>query len=545
MTLPPRGAPTEPEEETGVEHYIRFLRRHALVTAGVALLVLGSSLFFSYRQQPIYTSEARLLILPVPALGETGAQSVNLATEAELVGSIPVAELVTEDLDLSTEPGALLGAIKVLPRPGAEVLSIAYSHPDAEFAPRIANSFARSYLEFRQQQALDTLDAVRAPIEKEIRQVSADLERLEADIKQAEASGSALLGTLEQERNILIARLGVLQQRLSDFDPAKALTLGGGRIIEPATQSAQPSSPNHQRDGVLGLILGVALGLGLALLRDRMDTRFTDRWDIIRATRAPIIATVPVYPSRKGQQVRLIVLDQPTGAASEAYRNLRTAVQFIGTREGIKSFLVTSPLAGEGKSSATANLGLLMAQAGLRVILLSADLRKPSLHANFGLPNTRGLSNWLMSADTAHWPLIQDPGIPNLRLISSGPVPPNPAELLSSARLSRVIREIEEECDFLLVDSAPVLAVTDSVILAERCGGTLLLLNSDTPKPAAVHAREQLERVGAHIVGTVLNAYESETASYYYSEYGPGPGAPTIPPPMIGPAVQGRRTASS
>jgi non-specific protein-tyrosine kinase len=217
----------------------------------------------------------------------------------------------------------------------------------------------------------------------------------------------------------------------------------------------------------------------------------------------------------------LPVVSEPKGPASEAYRNLRTGFQFLASQRGYKTLLVTSPSAHEGKTSTVANLGVALSQAGRRVVIVSADLRRPSLEKTFGAESDLGLSTWLLGEEEDLRNLVlEHPDIPNLSLMTAGRIPSNPAELLTSPRLRELIDRLTQYFDLVLFDSPPVLPVADAVILASHLDSVILIFDAaSTGRSAALHAKEQIERVGGNIIGCVLNAFDPSNTPYYYEPY--------------------------
>jgi non-specific protein-tyrosine kinase len=211
----------------------------------------------------------------------------------------------------------------------------------------------------------------------------------------------------------------------------------------------------------------------------------------------------------------LVTLANPRSAVAEAYRTLRTNVQLSSIDEALRTLLVTSAGPDEGKSTTLANLGVAFAQAGHRTILVDSDLRRPSLHALFGIPNDRGLTTMLLQ-DDAPAPLVETP-IEGLRLLPSGPVPPNPSELLASRRLEGAIARLVGDADLVLFDSPPALAVSDAAVLSRRVDGVVLVVSAGrTRREHAARARQVLERAGARLLGVVLTNASAEDAVYSY-----------------------------
>lgn len=213
----------------------------------------------------------------------------------------------------------------------------------------------------------------------------------------------------------------------------------------------------------------------------------------------------------------LVALRDPRSVAAEAYRTLRTNIQFSSLDKPLHTLLVTSTSADEGKSTTLANLAVTMAQAEQRVILVDCDLRRPSLHTFFNLQNEVGLTSMILAQDEMPTPLQSTP-IPDLKLLASGPLPPRPADILGSRRMEAVIERLRNEADVVLFDTPPVIAVTDAAVLATRVDGVLLVLQANkTSRERARRAREILDKVKANVVGAVLNNAEIEQEYDYYA----------------------------
>lgn len=211
----------------------------------------------------------------------------------------------------------------------------------------------------------------------------------------------------------------------------------------------------------------------------------------------------------------LITLREPSSAAAEAYRTLRTNILFSSLDRPLHTLLVTSTAPNEGKSTTLANLAVTMAQAEQRVLMVDCDLRRPSLHSIFGLPNERGLTSALLEQGEGPLP-IQETSVPGLQLLPSGPLPPRPADLLGSRRMGVLIERLRAAADIVLFDTPPVVAVTDAAVLAPRVDGVLLVLQAGhTRRDRARQARQVLEKVKANIVGVVLNGARLEQGYSY------------------------------
>lgn len=212
----------------------------------------------------------------------------------------------------------------------------------------------------------------------------------------------------------------------------------------------------------------------------------------------------------------LLSLSKPKSAVAEAYRTLRTNIQFANVDEVVKKILVTSAGPGEGKSSTVANLGAVLAQAGKSVLIIDADLRNPSQHKIWNRMNINGLSTTLVN-DIHTLSYVIETDQENLSVLFAGPIPPNPAELLGSKRMKKVLQEASAAYDILLIDSPPTIAVSDSAVLAQSVDGVLLVVAyGEVSRDFALQAKQQLEKVGAKIIGAILNKVELKTKDYYY-----------------------------
>jgi capsular exopolysaccharide synthesis family protein len=213
----------------------------------------------------------------------------------------------------------------------------------------------------------------------------------------------------------------------------------------------------------------------------------------------------------------LITISNPRSPISEAYRTLRTNLEFSSLDKPIRSMVVTSASPEEGKSTTLANLAVTIAQAGKKVVLIDCDLRRPSLHQIFGARSTPGFTDMMRDDALMSKPPLQETSEPNLRLLASGTIPPNPSELLASRRMSDVIAALQQQADIVLFDAPPVIAVTDAAVLSSKVDAVLLVVSAGkTKRDHAKKAKTMLEKVNAHLIGTVLNNAKGESSLYQY-----------------------------
>lgn len=288
--------------------------------------------------------------------------------------------------------------------------------------------------------------------------------------------------------------------------------------VENAQIAEVPSSPRVPLNLALGLLLGLAIGVGIAVLREVLDTRIRNEDDVRAITEDPILGGITY--DQKAKERPLIVQDDPRSPRAESFRALRTSLQFI-EYDGRKSFVVTSSVQSEGKSTTTTNLALTMAEAGLRVMLIDADMRRPKLASYLDLEGGAGLSDVLagraeLSDVTQRWTHE------NLSVLLAGTIPPNPSELLGSDNMTSLIETLESGFDVVLIDMPPLLPVTDAAIVAKQVGGAIVVAAvGRTTRAQLDGALAILEQVGARVAGLVLNMIPTKGPDAYgYGHYG-------------------------
>ncbi|MFX4286172.1 polysaccharide biosynthesis tyrosine autokinase [Janibacter sp. G349] len=285
--------------------------------------------------------------------------------------------------------------------------------------------------------------------------------------------------------------------------------------IQPATAPSRPVSPDPVRNIGLGLLAGLVLGLGLAFIRHALDTKVRGEEDIRAHSDAPMLAGLPLE-SRGSKRGLISVEEDPHGRHAEAVRRLRTNLMFVDVTTGRHSFVVTSAVPGEGKTTTAVNLALAMADSGRRTLLVDADLRNPSVAKTLGMEGSVGLTTVLLGDADVH-DVIQTWGSAGMDVLPAGQIPPNPSELLGSAPMEALITRLVQEYDFVLIDSPPVVPVIDAVVIERLTGGLLMVVGVDrTKKKDLTAALKQLGTVGAHVSGFARNFVVSKGSDYRY-----------------------------
>jgi capsular exopolysaccharide synthesis family protein len=330
-----------------------------------------------------------------------------------------------------------------------------------------------------------------------------------------------------------------LLQKLKEASITAGLRSSNIRIVDPALVPTTPARPQKSRNILLSFLVGIVGGVGLAFFREYLDNTVKSPDDIESLAGLPSLAVVPLFPTPNGSRgklsglaeetgpqipprlrVELLSYVQPKSQISEAFRGLRTSLLLSQAEHPPQVILVTSALPQEGKTTAAVNLAVTLAQLGDRTLLLDSDMRKPGVRRALNLTVGRetGLSSYLAGVCTLDEVLIPHPTINNLTALTTGPVPPSPADLLSSHRMREAVAELRRRFKFVVVDSPPIMAATDAVIISSLTDGVILVVRSgDTPKQALTRTHDLLTAVKSRLLGVVLNAVDSSAPDYYYA----------------------------
>jgi polysaccharide biosynthesis transport protein len=311
-----------------------------------------------------------------------------------------------------------------------------------------------------------------------------------------------------------------LMSRSKETGLESELTSTNVRIMEKAEVPRAPVAPRRARNYQLALVIGLALGFGLALLFEHVDNTVKTPEDI-KALGLPFLGMVPNVGQRPGQPAasRAVTTASPEAAVAEAYRVLRTNLIFSAAADGGRALVLTSANPGEGKTTTTANLAVALALNGAKVLVVEADLRRPALHQHFRIQKTPGLSDLIVSKCQASQ-AIQSTRFKGLQVLPCGYVPPNPAELLGSANMREIVQALRSCYDWVLIDTPPVLAMADTPVLCPLVDGIVLVVSAEqSPRPAVLRAVDQVQGVGGKITGVVLNRVDLRRNSYYYGQY--------------------------
>ena len=501
----------QPKTAAGVDlrRFWRILLARKGVIVACFVVAAGAALALSVSQQKEYTASASLLFrdarLDQTLFGSTYFTNEDptrdAATNAKLVSLEVVAARTAKALHNGMTASEIQSEVTIEQQGQANVVSIQATDPHPRLAARIPNEFARQYIAFRR-------DADRAKVHDAQILVQHQLDALSA-AKRRSGQGRSL------------------QQRAEQLQILASLQTGNAELVQPADVPSSPSSPTPKRDAILGGLLGLLLGVGLAFLLERLDRRLKDPQEIAAAFERPILGAVP--ESRAIASAERGIHDLAPGEA-EAFRMLRANLRYFNVDREIHSVLITSSAPADGKSTVAIHLALAAAATGSKVMLMEADLRHPTLARRLGLRGDIGLSQVLAGEiEGIHHVVHQvDAGLRGrtLDVVTSGPIPPNPTDLIESERMRDLIHVAEARYDLVVIDTPPTSVVSDAIPLVKEVSGVIVVCRlGKTTRESATHLRNQLENLEANTLGVVINSVGRQTGYYGYG-YGYGYGPP-------------------
>lgn len=380
------------------------------------------------------------------------------------------------------------------------------------------------------------------------------LSAMKSRFEAAAAKENKLRQAYNQQRgtttaqNVAEIQMSMMKQELETNKQSLATLMQRQRELENTTSDARPNNitvtnygrrgelmgPPRVRNIVVAFLLALAAGIGLAFLLDYLDDTLKSVEDVDRYIHVPALALIPSNnrerrlkgriaggaPAEGTETTALALIDDVRSPIAEAYRHLRTSLLLSSAGQPPRTILVTSSQPSEGKTTTAVNTAVMLAQTGADVLIIDCDLRRPRIHAHFGVPNVRGVTNYLSGDSELESVMRPYDRLPNLKLMTSGPVPPNPAELLGSDEMRKLVGTLSERFTHVVIDSPPAISFTDAAILSTLVDGVMLVVHGGKSSRAVVRrARQQLLDVGAHIFGVVLNNVKLESHNYYYGGY--------------------------
>ena len=511
--------------------YWNMVRARRWVVVVTAVVLAFASATYVLLKPDVYVAQARLVVEPlvnltITTVNGSTANSLqpDMGTEAEIVKSITVADDVRSKLSLTQTSQSLLKKLTVSVVSNTTVMVLNYRDSDPQVAAQVAQAFAVSYLKQRN----DTLGAIItraiAPLQAAIDSNNAALTAVNTQIARTQ-DAAKLEGLHFKQRTLETSILSDTAKK--DEIQSTGSASQGGEIVQNSTIPNTPTGPNLPLAAFVGLFVGVMLGFAVAIVSGLRENKVGGRDELAHHLGAPVMAVIPrVEGWDRTETAELVTREEPGAPASEAYRTLATNVRFLRSQQPLRILVVTSAMPGEGKSATAANLAVVLAETGLRTVLVDADLRRPRASRFIGVNDRAGLREALDGTrDLVD--VIQATDTENLWIVGAGVVPQDPVSLLAGPNADAVFDGLRRVADIVVCDAPPTLPVADASVLAEESDAVLFVHDpSISNRTALEDAVRQLRTAGGNIIGGVYNNISAAQRNYlgyasYDEYYGP------------------------
>ena len=520
-----------PEGKVTVElkQYFSILWKWAWLVVLCVLLAGGSAYVVSERQPPSYQATVTLLINQASSTTQdynallTGERLAK--TYTQLLTKRPVMEGVATALGLDVSPQDLAKKVTVNLVRDTQLITLRVVNGDPALAMEIANTIPVVFSRQNEEMQLSRYSSSKENLQKQLQTVDADIlstqTRLDA-LRASPTPDQLEISRLEEALVQYRTTYANLLRSYEDIRVAEARTLDTVTVAEPAAFDPVPVGPRTNLNTLLAAIVGAMVAVGMAFLIEYLDDTVKSPDDVEQATHLPTLGTIVRFPKSELKDEGPIAAARPKSAIAEGYRVLRTNLQFsaMGIAKSGVLLQVTSAQPLEGKTTTLVNLGVSLAQAGKRVLLVDSDLRRPALHKQFNLPKEVGLTSLLLEQEADIERVIQGTKVEGLQVLTTGRIPANPAEVLDFPETTALLQRLKGMADYVLLDSPPVLSVADASILAQKVDGVLMVVETGRTRTEMFQrAVATLEGVKARLVGAVLNKVSVRSGAYGYYYY--------------------------
>jgi capsular exopolysaccharide synthesis family protein len=523
-----------------LKDYFRIFRRSIWAIILIILVAAGGGYYWSIRQTPVYQSSSTLLIT-VPEMNQGSSLYSDILTmerQAKTFAEMIMGSPVLKGASATSTVPLLVESLKAVPVSDTQFIQLTYTGTDPAQVQAglktIADYFSKYVSQLYYGQGVDAASVLEE-----------QLKRSQIDLESAQRQLNGLTTPSVSELEVAQAKVTFFQglyleylRQLDEVRRSQTSNITRVLVYEPATLPVLPISPRTSLNTTVAAVLGLFLGIGFAFLREYLDDTLKSEEDVGKFMNGlPVLGAVPVIPRNamsedddgnallsplrpSGKDVPFVALVGNTkSAAAEGFRTLRTNLQFLSADKPLKVLVITSSAPAEGKTTTAINLATSLAQMGQRVLLVDSDLRRPSLHRSFNLAAAPGLSNFLVGKAELSAVLKKTP-IEGLQVLASGPIPPMPAELLSSHKMRELLNQLRQQFDTVLLDTPPVVAVTDATLMATMADGVLLVVScGKTTRDQAKAALLTLEKAGIKPLGVVMNQVDRRKGYGYYYYY--------------------------
>jgi non-specific protein-tyrosine kinase len=505
-----------------IKEYFYLLLSWAWLITLAGLLAGIAAFIVSINTTPLYETSTRLLVSDPPAVRSLDTSAMistqtQTSTYAEMLLDRPVLQGVIDKLNLQITSDELKPFVSVEIVRNTQLILVTVQDPNPLQAADIANTLAVVFTD-----RIRELQSQRyAVTQKGLSQQVLEMEKQINDTTSAIANESDPAQKLQFEARLTEYRQ-LYSNLVTNFEQvrlAEAQTSTNVFVSEPASVPRDPVSPKTTRNTLLAVMAGILFAAGVVFALDMLDDSIRNPDDIRKKFNLPVLGVIATHQMEDGKPISLT---QPRSPVAEAFRSLRTNITYSAVDMPLRRILITSSTPQEGKTTISANLAVILAQGEKKAVLIDADMRRPTVHQRFGLMNRMGLSSLFVRSLDNIPAAIQNVSVTGLAIITSGSLPPNPAELLTSQRMKDILDRLNQDYELILIDTPPVLTVTDAVALAPGLDGIIVVARPGHTKLSALkQTLEQLQAVGARVLGIVLNQVDpgSRKYGYYYHRY--------------------------
>jgi non-specific protein-tyrosine kinase len=506
-----------------LQEYAQILWHWAWLLLLSALLAGLAAFFISNQQARVYQSST--LIMVVSPSGSSYDSTSSLSAGQQLALTYSNTILTGPILDsVSKKLGYVVSKedITITPVANTSLIKISVIARDAQRASLIANTLVGAFSDqvltdqsLRYSELEKSLEDQLATVNGQIDETQQKLSVLKTSSDNASASTLLSISQFESQLTQYQQSRNIIVQSYQNVKFAEAQSTSSIIQKDPAVENKIPVQPRPLRTALLAGIVSLLLVAGIVFLIEYLGDSIRDPDEITRKWGVPILGIIVNYQSTPNT---LITISQPRSPISESYRSIRTNIQFAGVNQAVKNILVTSASPEDGKTTFVANLANVIAQSERDVLVIDGDLRRPRIHKVFKLSNRLGLSDYFIRSQDQLNGMIKPTDLKRLSVITSGSIPPNPSELLSSGKMMEVLNILGKQFNIIIIDSPPLLAVTDALVLAPKMDGVILVIDPKKTKRAALkHSIDQLRKVNTNLLGVVLNNVKVKQSPYYYN----------------------------
>ncbi|MCD4670098.1 MAG: polysaccharide biosynthesis tyrosine autokinase [Actinomycetia bacterium] len=517
---------TRPDEtEIDLRQYMSILWKGKWIIILCTLLAVAIGFALIFILPPVYEATTKVLIIEKNISSEvfdqyipeySGSREVNFQTQMEIIDSRKFREEVIRRLSLEIKPDELEDKIQIKRVRGTNVIDISTQDNDPRLAADIANILSEIYIEWVSENYQQGIKELLTEIDSKAIDSKENLDDASEEISKLEESGRDIPESLRKELEMYSSMYVMLSEKYENLKISETIGDSFAKTIETAVVPEESIKPSKKLYLAASFLIGLLLGCGIILLKEALDNAIKTSSDVKRYYGLNTISQIAYDKSYDTKKRELIVLKEPDSHVSESIRELRTNLGYFNIDSKSKTIGITSSQLEEGKSFISANLAVSMAQSGVKTLLINADFRKPIIHKYFNFNNNSGITSIL----TGHSKLseeVRSTEVENLHFLASGPIPPNPVELLGSDLMGNMLEVLSEKYDYVIIDTPPIVPVTDLVVLARKIDSILVVARAGkVTRSVALQAVEKMEVVKGKVLGVVLNGVVRKESYYYY-----------------------------